>query len=110
MFFHWLGQIRSILRVEGRGDAILLHVSSKRVSENNLRELIAMFRRYKISMAQLAQFENDSNREWFRNPKAFWYHAIFKTSPPDHRTQAPIQDSRLHHRSANRLSLRAPSG
>jgi hypothetical protein len=78
-FFEWLARITSIVRAEGQGDAILLRLSSRRISEHNLRELIALFRRYRIPMPQLAQFENKSNRAWFRSSKAFWYSAVFGT-------------------------------
>jgi len=76
-FFEWVARIGCISRVEGRGDALLLYLSTKRVSEVNLRELIALFRRYKVGMAQLAQLENPRNRDWFRSPNAFWNKAVF---------------------------------
>lgn len=79
MFFDWLVRITSVVRVDGQGDAILIHISSRRISENNLRELLALFRRYKVRMAQLAQFESDLNRRWFRDPNAAWYHLVFKS-------------------------------
>jgi hypothetical protein len=78
-FFSWVNQIRCVARVEGRGDVIVLHVSKKRISEANLRELLALFRRYRVAMPQLAQFENVTNRGWFRDPQTFWFRAVFQT-------------------------------
>jgi hypothetical protein len=43
-----------------------------------LRDLIALFERYRISdAAQLAQFLSDSNKSWFADPQKFWYKNIF---------------------------------
>lgn len=76
-FFDWVGQIRRVVRVEGRGDAVVLHLRRRRISEADLRELLALFHRYRIAMAQLAQFENAANSGWLRDPRAFWFRAVF---------------------------------
>ncbi len=49
-FFGWLERITCISRVEGAGDEILLCVPRTRVSASSLRELIALFARYKLDM------------------------------------------------------------
>jgi hypothetical protein len=78
-FFGWVDRISCVTHVEGRGDAVVLHVSKKRISEAHLRELLALFRRYRVAMPQLAQFENVTNSGWFRDPQAFWFRAVFRT-------------------------------
>jgi hypothetical protein len=60
-FFHLAESIKAVEKVEGGGDSVLLHVSS-RPSQQSLRDLIALFQRYRISgMSQLASFLSDSN-------------------------------------------------
>jgi hypothetical protein len=75
-FFHWLGTIKAIRKV-GSGDAILLHVPP-RLSNQHLRELLAVFHRYRISMPQLAQFESANNRKWFADPQKYWHKRVFR--------------------------------
>ena len=58
-FFHFMSSIKAVKRVEGVGDAILLHVSS-RPSQESLRDLRGLFRRYRIS--------NPRQLEVFTNP------------------------------------------
>ena len=55
-FFHFASNIKAVIRVEGDGDSILLHVRS-RPSQESLRDLGALFQRYRISnKAQLQVF------------------------------------------------------
>jgi hypothetical protein len=76
LMFQWLKRIRAVRRVEGTGDSIVLHVG-RRISGSSLRELLALFYRYRISMRQLAQFLTERNNSWFASPMAFWYKAVF---------------------------------
>jgi hypothetical protein len=78
LFFSWLDKIKVIRRWEGKGDCILLYVSS-RMSDTGLRELLAIFHRYKIDMRELAQFQSPSNRDWFTDPRKYWHKKIFRT-------------------------------
>lgn len=75
-FFAALQSIRAIRQIEGIGDTIYLTVPG-RLSEESLRGLIGVLHRYKVEMRQLAQFENASNTEWLRHPKAYWRAGIF---------------------------------
>jgi len=75
-FFESIGSIKAIRKTEGIGDTLFLHIP-KRLSNAALRELIALFRRYHIDMSQLAQFRSDTNREWFADPRSFWYQSVF---------------------------------
>ena len=57
-----------------------LVVRSKRLSQESLRDLLALFHRYEISMRQLAQFQNDENQTWFTAPHMYWHKKVFDTS------------------------------
>jgi len=75
-FFSFARGIKGVRKIRGVSDEIHLHVSA-RISEASLRDLLGLFRRYKIAMQQLSQFETVRNREWFRDEQQFWYQQIF---------------------------------
>jgi hypothetical protein len=76
-FFEWIAKIRVIKKWEGVGDEIHLYVPKTIVSKTSLRDLMALFFRYKINMRQLQQLVNDKNRDFFMNTKKYWYKRIF---------------------------------
>ena len=77
-FFNWIESIKAIKKYYGEGDIIYLKLSASKLSDSNLRELIALFYRYKIEMTQLKQFLNESNESWFqKNPQSFWHRKVF---------------------------------
>ena len=59
-FYEWVTRVPCVYKVEGSGPELHLHVRTRRISNTCLTELIALFRRYAVSMPQLAQFENGS--------------------------------------------------
>lgn len=74
-FFEWAMEIPCVKSIEGG----FLHIGSKRISEPNLRDLIAIMHRYELPMSQLQVFCNSTNEDWFKSEKAYWYKAVFKT-------------------------------
>jgi len=79
-FFAFAEGIPAVRKIVGDADSIVLVLRPK-VSENSLRELIALLLRYKVDMRALAALENEKNSSWFRDPGAFWYKKVF--SSPD---------------------------
>ena len=76
-FFAWARSLPEVEGASGRGHCIIITVRSKRVSNASLRELISLFRRYRVSMRQLAQFRNASNEAWLTSPEAHWFKRVF---------------------------------
>lgn len=76
-FFEWIAKISSVKKFEGRGFSIFLYVDSETLSEEGLRDLIALFRRYNISMKQLSVFDRKPFSEWFHNENAYWFCEVF---------------------------------
>ena len=76
-FFAWAQAIPAVVSVSGRGRSIVLAVKSESVPDASLRELLALFRRYRVSMRQLAKFRNTQNEPWFASPEAFWFRSVF---------------------------------
>lgn len=79
-FFGWLQSIPGVVSVRGQGTELHIRMRSKRVSAVTLRELLALYERYKGEMSELAQFENASNTKWFRDPQGYWYKRVFVVS------------------------------
>ena len=87
-FFQFALHIPAVQKIEGEGDAMVIHVRP-RPSEENLRDLIALFERYRISgMSQLAQFRTPSNERWFADARKFWHRKVFGKTLPVHGTSA----------------------
>jgi len=103
-FFEWLKRIPCITKLGGQGEELHIHVRSSKVTQGSLRELIAAFRRYGVSMQQLAQLETASNRKWFRDPAAHWYRLIFQRGKPSNKALQPTSRSR---KSATRSKRRS---
>jgi IS30 family transposase len=45
--------------------------------QDELRELLAVCKRYGVNMRQLAKFETAQNRVWFCDPQKYWHRAVF---------------------------------
>src|SRR5437867_417580 len=76
-FFTFARGIKAVEQVAGVRDSIILHVAA-RPSQESLRDLVALFLRYRISgMRQLAQFLSTTNRRWFADPSKVWHKKVF---------------------------------
>ncbi len=71
--FYWAAEITCFVRWEQD----ILVVKSSRISEEALRDLLALFWRYNIPMKQLAQFRNTANEDWFAAPIMYWHKMVF---------------------------------
>jgi hypothetical protein len=80
-FFRWLHAIPGVQTVEGQGRELFIRLRSAKLGSGALRELIALYTRYGGNLSELAVFENSSNRQWFRDKKAYWYRAVFGKQP-----------------------------
>ena len=78
-FFEWIKKIDCIDNFIGSGNELYLYISSHDLHDYDLRDLLALFYRYKIDMKQLRVFLNKDNRDWFyENKKAYWHKKIFE--------------------------------
>jgi hypothetical protein len=76
-FFGWLESIPGVVSVRGQGRELHVQLRSRRPSRESLLELISLYRRYEGNFSELAKFENDSNRAWFRDGNAYWFEGVF---------------------------------
>ncbi len=63
VFFYWISKIKCIEKFEGAGDELYLDLVDRELDYSDMKDLIALFFRYKINMKQLARFVNDKNRD-----------------------------------------------
>lgn len=64
LFFEWIKKISVIIDVKGVLDEIHLYILDVNLDRAALREIIALFKRYKIDRKQLQVFLNDANEDW----------------------------------------------
>lgn len=76
-FFGWLKSLQFVEHVEGSGRTVYIKINSPAVDEDGLRELLALFRRYGVELAQLVAFDREEFAEWFRRADAYWHKDIF---------------------------------
>ena len=62
-FFECLTKIKSITNVKGKRDSIFLTVND--LSDDDVYNLVGLFRRYKVKMDTLEQFLNESQKDMF---------------------------------------------
>ncbi|WP_280238140.1 hypothetical protein [Nocardia abscessus] len=84
-FFEWLDRIPSVRSYGGRLSTLAIVVETQ-VDDDSLRELQALFCRYRIDLAQLRQLGNDQIGPWFRDPQKYWHGPIFGTSSREYRS------------------------
>lgn len=78
LFFEWIKKIPSINKFNGIHDELYLYISSKKIPDQDLRELLALFYRYKVDMKQLQIFLNATNTDWFfKRPNGYWHRKVF---------------------------------
>jgi hypothetical protein len=61
-FFSFAKGIKAVTRIEGVGDAIMLHVKS-RLSGASLHDLTGLFRRYGIDVRELDMLRSSARRK-----------------------------------------------
>lgn len=70
--------------VKAYGSLEVLHIElADCLSDEDLRELLALFARYGIEMSQLKSFLTEQNCRWFCNiPTAYWHEKVFGATEP----------------------------
>ncbi len=58
-FFEWIDQISCICKIDGQHDELYLHLKTRQISDEEVKNLVALFKRYKIpAIKQLRIFSN----------------------------------------------------
>ena len=77
-FFEWLKSIKCVTNYYGVLRTLYIEVDPEKVDLIQIRELIGLFQRYKISKTQLAQLEKEEFRTWLRQSGSYWQRSMFK--------------------------------
>lgn len=79
LFFDWIKKITCIEDIKGSGWDLYLILAKDELNEDDLLEILSLFKRYKIDMKQLRPFLNDQNSQFLKEQKkAFWYKPLFQ--------------------------------
>lgn len=70
--------------IQAYGSLETLHIELVNyLSDEDLRELLALFSRYGIELSQLKSFLTEQNRHWFYDiHTAYWHEKVFGTKEP----------------------------
>jgi hypothetical protein len=80
-FYQRLKQLPELKNISGSLDRIELDFDDP-LSEESLRELLALFHRYDMDMRPLGIFLCEANREWFYERKlTYWHRKIWNVTP-----------------------------
>jgi len=63
-FFYFIKQIKAVQFVEGLGEDVFLHIKTP-ITLRSLRDLIGLFRRYNIDLADLKRLKNKKTAKIF---------------------------------------------
>ncbi|MEZ5691220.1 MAG: hypothetical protein R3D71_06115 [Rickettsiales bacterium] len=76
-FFTWLESIDGVVKVAGYLDELDISLDVP-LSEESLRDLIAVMHRYNVDKKCLKEFVTPENKKWFKdNKNAYWHNSIF---------------------------------
>ena len=75
--FEWLTRLKCVREVGGIGPYTVVRLRRSRLSNDDFRELLAMFHRYGIDKRVLRPFVR-KEMKWVWNPTAYWYRGLFR--------------------------------
>ena len=76
-FFNWLDGIPCVESRKGYLRTLKIFLSVEKVDEENIREILALYKRYRIDMRSLVVLDREEYAHWFRDKDASWYSQVF---------------------------------
>ncbi|MGV9674633.1 hypothetical protein ACWDSJ_05090 [Nocardia sp. NPDC003482] len=76
-FFGWLEKIGCIESYRGHSRTLYLTIDLDAVDEEDLRELVALYTRYKIDLKELRALNATRVGQWFSDPERWWHAEVF---------------------------------
>ncbi|WP_316357692.1 hypothetical protein [Devosia sp.] len=74
--FEWLGRISVVRDVTGEGRNLIIRLK-RAPTDNQLRDLLAVFFRYRMDMTTLSILRTAKNESWFADQDSYWFDAVF---------------------------------
>jgi hypothetical protein len=75
--FEWLGRISVVQDVTGEGCDLIIRLK-RAPTDNQLRDLLAVFFRYQMDMTPLAALRTAKNESWFSEQDSYWFDKVFR--------------------------------
>ena len=75
--FEALQDISAIVDIKGVGRDLVMQLNMANLDNDMLRDLLALFMRYGISMRSLRELSANVKFEWLNDTKAYWYQSMF---------------------------------
>jgi hypothetical protein len=77
-FYDGLNAVKAIKKIHGQLSELYLEVALSELHSDDMRELLALFWRYGVSLSFLKEVAVKKNFAWLRDTKKFWYKDLFK--------------------------------
>lgn len=77
--FEWLGRITVVREVTGQARDLII-LLKRPPTDSQLRDLLALFFRYRMDMTPLAALRTDKNQSWFSDCGSYWFEAVYGRS------------------------------
>jgi hypothetical protein len=81
LFFDALGNFRGVQKIVGLGRGLVLTLNLSKMNRESVRDLIALLRRYRISLRPLSALADTPKFNWMREPTWYWATAMFGIGP-----------------------------
>ncbi|MFL9948566.1 hypothetical protein PQR68_21495 [Paraburkholderia agricolaris] len=79
-FFKTLEEVAAIKHIQGVGRGLLIDIDLRYLSEDALRDMIALFWRYGIVLVPLQALATRKRFAWLSDEQAYWHKSMFETS------------------------------
>ena len=76
-FFNFLKELACVESVRGEGRSIQINVDRSKMSDDDLRDIFALFSRYNVDLKQLRNIIDEDRHKWALNTNTIWYKGIF---------------------------------
>ncbi|WP_322359371.1 hypothetical protein [Pseudomonas sichuanensis] len=77
-FFEGLTSNPATVEVRGSGRGLNIKIDKRKLSKENMRELISIFFRYGVNLRPLAEIANGSRHAWMKDSDYYWYKSMFE--------------------------------
>lgn len=76
-FFYGLQDVQAFKGCKGEGRNLNIKLDGRKMTVNNIRELIALLYRYGVDLVPLAVISKGRYGGWLKSPGCYWYESMF---------------------------------
>lgn len=82
-FYAWLESLDGVVAVRGTAQGLCIDLQNRYLSKLGAYELIALFTRYGYPLSPIAPHINPEDQDYFHDPSARWFKALYVSSTDD---------------------------